>query len=254
MHRRAIAQMAELHFAPTEMARAALTAEGIAPGTIHVTGNTGIDALLATSRAMARTPGLRAMFARTFAMVDPTRALVLATMHRRENHGRGISQFIAALRELATTEAVDIVLPMHPHPAVGAVIEARLGDVRGVHLVPPLDYPAFIHLLGEAHLVLTDSGGIQEEAPAFGVPVLVMRDVTERPEGVSAGVAQIVGTDRTAIVAAVRALLHDKSAYARMARAVLPYGDGRATDRAIAVLDRVYGGAEPGMRMRANRR
>jgi UDP-N-acetylglucosamine 2-epimerase (non-hydrolysing) len=253
MHRRAIAQIASLHFAPTEAARLALHGEGIDAARIHVTGNTGIDALLATARAIGRAPELRAAFAHEFAGRDPARALVLATMHRRENHGHGIAQFIAALRDLAAQDHVDIVVPLHPHPAVGAVIIAQLTGVPHIRLVPPLDYPAFIHLLGQAHVVITDSGGIQEEAPALGVPVLVLRDVTERSEGVAAGVAQVIGTSRTAIVDAVRALLHDETAHARMARAVFPYGDGRATDRIIAVLDRVFGNAteEPVRRTRA---
>ena len=241
-HRRAIAQFAALHFAPTPAARTALLAEGIAADRIHVSGNTGIDALHATAAALARAPAVTALLDREFAMLDPARRLLLLTIHRRENHGARLASVIAAVRMLAQSETLDIVVPVHPHPAVSAAVQRGLGGVAGVHLVPPLDYPAFIHLLQRAALVLTDSGGVQEEAPAFGVPVLVLRETTERPEGIAAGVARLVGTDTSAIVAAVRSLLDDRAAHLAMARASLPYGDGHAAERIVAVLTREYGG------------
>lgn len=241
MQRRAIAQFASLHFAPTSAAQAALVAEGIAADRIYISGNTGIDALHATAAATARAPAAAAAIARDFAMLDPEKRLLLLTVHRRENHGARLESVIDAVRTLAASEDVQFVVPIHPHPTVSAAIGRGLGDVAGVHLVPPLDYPAFIHLLQRAALVLTDSGGVQEEAPAFGVPVLVLRETTERPEGVAAGVARLVGTDGATIIAAVRHLLHDKVAHKRMARATLPYGDGHASKRIVAVLTREFG-------------
>ena len=242
MHRRAIAQLAALHFAPTPAAAAALRAEGIAAARIHLTGNTVIDALHATAAAIDRAPQLAARLRQGLPRVAPPRRLLLLTIHRRENHGARLAAVIAAVRALAAAAPVEFIIPVHPHPAVGRVIQSRLAGVAHVHLVPPLDYPAFIQLLRRAALVLTDSGGVQEEAPAFGVPVLVLRDTTERPEGVAAGVARLIGTDTAAIIAAVRDLLDDGAAHERMARAALLYGDGHAAERIVAVLTREFGG------------
>ncbi len=234
MHRRAIAQMADLHFAPTVAAAAALRREGVAAADIHVTGNTGIDALHLTAARLAGDAGLQAALGLRFAGVDWRRPLVLATVHRRENHGARLDSVLLALAVLA--REAEIVLPVHPHPAVAGPVQAVLGGLPGVHLLPPLDYPAFLWLLQRATLVLTDSGGVQEEAPALGIPALVLRDVTERSEGIASGNARLVGTDTAAILAAVGELLGDAEARARMCEAALPYGAGDAARQIVEVM------------------
>lgn len=234
MHRRAIAQMADLHFAPTAHAAAALRREGVAPHTIHVTGNTGIDALHLTAARLAGDVGLQAALGMRFAGIDARRPLLLATIHRRENHGERLDSVLLALAVLA--RAAEIVLPVHPHPAVAGPVNAVLGGLPGVHLLPPLDYPAFLWLMQRATLVLTDSGGVQEEAPALGTPVLVLRDVTERSEGIASGNARLVGTETADILAAVTELLGDASARGRMAAAALPYGAGDAARQIVDVM------------------
>ncbi len=234
MHRKAIAQMSSLHFAPTASARSALIAEAIDPAAIHVTGNTGIDALHLVETRLLVDHGLAARIAHRFAAVDLRRPLVLATVHRRENHGARLDGILAALAILA--RHAEIVLPVHPHPAISGPAQAVLAGRAGVHLLPPLDHPAFVWLLQRAALVLTDSGGVQEEAPALGVPALVLRDVTERREGIATGNARLVGTDPAAIVAAVEELLADSRAIGRMGEASLPYGAGDAAIRIVDVL------------------
>ena len=241
MHRRAIGQMADVHFAPTAAARAALLAEGIAPDAIHVTGNTGIDALHLMQARLAGNPALTAALAARFADINPARPLLLVTVHRRENHGRRLDDILAALAVLSRD--AEIVLPVHPHPAIAAPVQAALGGLPGVHLLPPLDYPAFVWLMQRATLALTDSGGVQEEAPALGLPVLVLRDVTERREGLHSGNARLVGTDRAAIIAAASGLLADDAAIGRMGEAALPYGAGDAAARIVDVMLSRFGGA-----------
>jgi UDP-N-acetylglucosamine 2-epimerase (non-hydrolysing) len=233
-NRRMIAPLADLHFAPTDTAAAALRREGIDRG-VHVTGNTGIDALHATCERIAARPSLTAA-------LDPLRArlagrkLVLVTMHRRESLGDGMRRVAAALAQIARRPDVAILFPVHPHPGIGAIIDGVLGDCANVLRVPPLDYPAFVAALALAHVVLTDSGGVQEEAPALGTPVLVLRDTTERPEGVAAGTARLVGTRTAAIVAAAAELLDDPDRHRAMARAHSPFGDGRAAVRIADLL------------------
>lgn len=234
MHRRAIAQLADLHFAPTPAARAALLAEGVLPTAVHVTGNTGIDALRQMQARLRREPALAAALALRFGGIDRSRPMILATVHRRENHGVRLASVLAALSDLAGQ--AEIVVPVHPHPAVAGPIHRALGGRAGVHLLPPLDYPAFVWLMEQAALALTDSGGVQEEAPALGLPVLVLRDVTERREGVDSGNARLVGTDTAAIVAAGRGLLADRVSLSRMGEAALPYGAGDAAARICDVL------------------
>ena len=195
---------------------------------MHLTGNTVIDALLQTVRPdyRFRTPALAAL--------DPARRLVLVTTHRRESFGAPLRSICAAIRELAERfPELQFVLPVHPNPEVKRTVEELLCDLPGMHLIPPVDYLEFVHLMARADLVLTDSGGVQEEAPSLGKPVLVLREVTERPEGVEAGTARVVGTDRARIVAAATELLTSPEAYARMANAVNPYGDGRASERIL---------------------
>ena len=241
MHRRLIAQIAAVHFAPTETARAALLGEGVAAGSIHVTGNTGIDALQWMQTRIADDPALAAGLALRFARIDPARPMILATVHRRENHGAPLGRILAALSDLAAD--AEIVLPVHPHPAVAGPVLKALAGREGVHLLPPLDYPGFVWLLRRATLVLTDSGGVQEEAPALGVPALVLRSVTERREGIDSGNALLVGTQRAAIVAAARDLLFQPLALGRMSEPALPYGDGSAAERIADVLERTFGRA-----------
>nr|WP_310522925.1 UDP-N-acetylglucosamine 2-epimerase (non-hydrolyzing) [Polymorphobacter sp.] len=236
MHRRAIGQMADVHFAPTVAARDALLREGVAAGAVHVTGNTGIDALRLVEARLARDAG--EVIARRFAAIDWQRPVILATVHRRENHGVRLDSVLRALAALAGE--AEIVVPVHPHPSVVGPVRAVLGGMAGVHLLPPLEYPAFVWLLGRATLVLTDSGGVQEEAPALGVPVLVLRDVTERREGLDSGNARLVGTQAHEIVAAVRGLLGDARAMGRMGQAALPYGAGDAARRIVDVMERDF--------------
>lgn len=233
-HRRLIAQLAGLHFAPTAAARMALLAEGIAPDTVHVTGNTGIDALHLMQSRLAREPALAAAIAKRFAAVDRRRPLILVTAHRRENHGARLAAILAAVGVLAAE--AEMVVTLHPNPAVSGPTIAVLGSIPGVHLLPPLEYPEFVWLMSQATLALTDSGGVQEEAPALGLPVLVLRDVTERHEGVASGNARLVGTETAAIVAAVRGLLADTGALQRMGEAALPYGAGDASRQIVDVL------------------
>jgi UDP-N-acetylglucosamine 2-epimerase (non-hydrolysing) len=241
MHRRAIAQLADLHLAPTAAARTALTGEGVAPHNIHVTGNTGIDALYLVRDRLARDAVAGARLARRFAGIDRSRPLIVATMHRRESHGAPLAGMLAAMADLASV--AEVVIPVHPNPDVAGPALAALGSIKGVHLLPPLDYPAFIWLLGQATLAITDSGGVQEEAPALGVPVLVMRAVTERGEGIATGNARLVGTDRNAIVAAAMQILGDAAAWARMAEPALPYGCGDAAGQIAGLLVSRFGGA-----------
>lgn len=238
--RRLIAQLADRHFAPTRAARDHLLREGIAAETIEVSGNTGIDALRLVEHAVDADAETRARAAAALPRLDPTRPLLVVTAHRRENHGTPLARIAAALAVLAVGDGVEIVLPVHPHPAVRAAF-APLADIPHIHLVPPLPYPAFILLLRRASVVLTDSGGVQEEAPALGVPALVLRDVTERDEGLASGNTRLVGTETAAIVTATRALLDDGILLARMSEPAHPYGSGQSATHIVASLDRLYG-------------
>jgi UDP-N-acetylglucosamine 2-epimerase (non-hydrolysing) len=236
-NRRMTATLAALHFAPTAQARANLLAEGVRDATIHVTGNTVIDALLLAKAQLDGDAPLRAAIAAQFPMLRPRARLVLITGHRRENFGAGFVRIAQAICELARRHpAVDFVYPLHLNPQVRAPVQQLLGAVANVHLIAPQDYLPFVWLMQRAQLILTDSGGIQEEAPALGKPVLVMRDTTERPEALAAGTVRLVGTDCAAIVAGVSELLGDPAAYRRMAQAQNPYGDGRAAERIVAAL------------------
>ena len=242
MHRRVIAQLAAIHFAPTAAAAMALRHEGIPANAIHLTGNTGIDALHLMAARLAREPVLGAAIAQRFAAIDPARPLLLVTVHRRENHGERLDDILAALSILA--DKVEVCLPVHPHPAIAGPVRARLGSRPGVHLLPPLDYPAFVWLMQRATLALTDSGGVQEEAPALGLPVFVLRNVTERCEGIESGNACLIGTDTAGILVAVNGLLSDARAISRMSEAALPYGTGDAARRIVDVLQAGFGGVQ----------
>jgi UDP-N-acetylglucosamine 2-epimerase (non-hydrolysing) len=233
VNRRMTSVIATHHFAPTERARRNLLAEGVSDEAILVTGNTVIDALLAvTAQKPPRAPRLPLRGGR----------MILVTAHRRENFGAPMLEIFAALRELAERYAdVDLVYPVHPNPNVDGPARRELSGVAGVHLLAPLEYKPFADLLSGATLVLTDSGGIQEEAPSLGKPVLVLRDETERPEAVEAGTVRLVGPHRETIVRAASELLDSPEAYARMARAVNPYGDGRAAGRIAKRVKEILG-------------
>lgn len=232
-----IDSVAELLWAPTERAAENLRrekpeGEGHARH-VEVTGNSGIDALLYVAE---RVQGDE--LAGLGLSLDPAKKLVLVTGHRRESFGDGFARICDALSAIAARGDAEIVYPVHLNPQVKTVVEARLGDTSAIHLIPPVDYVQMVALMKAAHLVLTDSGGIQEEAPALGKPVLVMRDVTERPEAVETGVASLVGTDPVVIIAEVARLLEDEAYYNSRARAVFPYGDGTASAKIAASVAR----------------
>ena len=230
VNRKIIGTIAALHFAPTETSAAALRAENVAADVIHVTGNTVIDALQWVSARIEAEPALASGFAELEARI------IGVTSHRRENFGGGLEAIAEAIRQIAAREGVALIFPVHPNPNVRGVMERALGGLSNVALIEPLDYPHFARLLGLAEIMLTDSGGVQEEAPALGKPVLVMRETTERPEGVEAGTARLVGTDTARIVSEIFTLLDDKAAYSAMARAHNPFGDGHAARRIVELL------------------
>ena len=235
VNRRIVAPIAALHFAPTETSAEALRRETIAPDTIHVTGNTVIDALHWTRAKVAANAGLAAGLdgiAARFA----GRRIVLVTTHRRENFGDGMASIARAIGRIAARSDVAVLFPVHPNPNVVSVMDEILGDRENVARIEPLDYPHFVRALAMADIVLTDSGGVQEEAPALGKPVLVMRETTERPEGVAAGTARLIGTGEDRIVSEIFTLLDDTAAYAAMARAHNPFGDGRAAARIAEII------------------
>ncbi|MFT3965949.1 MAG: UDP-N-acetylglucosamine 2-epimerase (non-hydrolyzing) [Sphingobium sp.] len=235
VNRRVVACIADLNFAPTEAAANALRAENRDEAGIHVTGNTVIDALLATRARIAEEPGLAAAFAPVAAPFEGKRVIAV-TSHRRENFGGGMEAIAGAIRDIAQRPDVAVIFPVHPNPNVRRVMDDALADLANVAMIDPLDYPNFVALLDRCEIVLTDSGGVQEEAPSLGKPVLVMRETTERPEGVEAGTARLVGTDRARIVAELTRLLDDRDAYEAMARAHNPFGDGHAAERIARVI------------------
>lgn len=236
LNRRIAGDIATWHFAPTTEARDNLLAEGKDPGSIFVTGNTVIDTLLYFSDQMDADLTLNAELAARFPFLDARKKLVLVTGHRRENHGGGIERICTALKVLATRGDVQIVYPVHPNPQVRGVVEAQLSGVPNIFLIEPQDYLPFLYLQKHSYLVLTDSGGVQEEAPSLGKPVLVLRENTERPEGVAGGTARLVGTEVDLIVSSATRLLDDPSAYRSMAERHNPYGDGRASARILKEL------------------
>ena len=237
VNRKVTGAVADLHFAPTETAAAALRAENVAAEAIHITGNTVIDALLATKARIDEEPALAAGLAPLLARFAGKR-IVAVTSHRRENFGDGMKAIADAIAAIAARPDVAVVFPVHPNPHVRAAMEPILGSLANVALIDPLDYPHFVHLLASSELVLTDSGGVQEEAPSLGKPVLVMRETTERPEGIEAGTARLVGTNKDRIVSEIFSLLDDEEAYAAMARAHNPFGDGTAGEQIAEIVAR----------------
>lgn len=224
MNRKLIGSMAALHFAPTTTAKNHLLSENIPPEKIFVTGNTVIDALHFTLKN-SKSP--------VFDYIDPTKKMILVTGHRRENFGEGFQSICKALRKISERSDIQIVYPVHLNPNVQAPVRSILGGAKNIHLIEPVDYITFVFLMEKAHLILTDSGGVQEEAPSLGKPVLVMREVTERPEGIEAGTARLVGTDEAKIIREIELLLDDPAQYKIMAQAHNPYGDGRAAERIV---------------------
>ena len=235
VNRRVVGSFAALHCAPTQTARDALLRENVEAATVHVTGNTVIDALRWVTQRVSEQPALAAGLAELEARFAGKRIIGMTT-HRRENFGEGMENIAAAVQRLAARDDVAIIFPVHLNPNVRAVMNARLAGLDNVALIEPLDYPHFARLLDISHLMLTDSGGVQEEAPALGKPVLVMRETTERPEGIAAGTAKLVGTDPDAIVREAARLLDDEAAYAAMARAHNPFGDGHSAARIADLL------------------
>ncbi len=240
VNRKIIGAIASLHFAPTGVSEAALLAENVSPERIHVTGNTVIDALHWVGARIEEAPELVSGLAELEARFAGKR-IIGVTSHRRENFGGGLEAIAEAVRQIAARDDVAVIFPVHPNPNVRKVMDAALAGLANVALIEPLDYPHFAHLLGMAEIMLTDSGGVQEEAPALGKPVLVMRETTERPEGVSAGTARLVGTDTARIVSEIFRLLDDSSAYESMARAHNPFGDGHAARRIVELIGHEIG-------------
>jgi UDP-N-acetylglucosamine 2-epimerase (non-hydrolysing) len=233
MNRRLTAPLTKLHFAPTASSRANLLREGVPDEAIHVTGNTVIDALLQMAERIQSDATLQEQMHRRFSFLDPARPMVLVTGHRRENFGDGFERICKALGTIARRRDVQIVYPVHLNPNVQEPVRRHLSGLENVHLIEPQDYLPFVYLMQQAHVILTDSGGVQEEAPSLGKPVLVMRDTTERPEAVDAGTVRLVGTDEERIVGAVENLLDDPAEYLRMSEAHNPYGDGMACQRIV---------------------
>ncbi|CAH1669228.1 UDP-N-acetylglucosamine 2-epimerase [Hyphomicrobiales bacterium] len=235
VNRKIVSAIADQHFAPTQRAARALHAENVPQERVHVTGNTVVDALLFTKALVEKDPLLASRWD-DIRQRHRDRRIILVTCHRRENFGDGVLNIIKALKAILVREDVAIVLPVHPNPNVRDVFEAHLADHPRVVLISPQEYTDFVGLLAMSYLVLTDSGGVQEEAPTFGKPVLVMRETTERPEGVEAGTARLVGADCDRVVAETLHLLDDEERYAAMARSHNPFGDGRASERIVKVL------------------
>lgn len=236
MNRGIVGRIAALHFAPTQRARQSLLNEAIDERSIHVTGNTVIDALHYVIAKLYTDPNLRSEFIQRFSFLDPSKRLILVTGHRRENFGGGFERICTALKTLSKRSDVQIVYPVHLNPAVQGPVRRILSKAPNVVLIEPLDYLPFVYLMNQAHIVITDSGGVQEEAPSLGKPVLVMRDTTERPEAVEAGTVRLVGTDVRKIVGETQRLLDDDAAYQRMAHAINPYGDGQASERILTTI------------------
>lgn len=234
VNRKVTGAVADLHFAPTDTAAAALRAENVSENCIHVTGNTVIDALMFARAKLAADPALAPVVAPLTARFAGRR-IIAVTAHRRENFGAGMAQIASALQQLASRPDVAIIYPLHPNPNVVEVMRPALAGYDNIALIDPLDYLDFVAMMEVCDIVLTDSGGIQEEAPALGKPVLVMRDTTERPEGIAAGTARLVGADANVIITETNRLLDDEVAYSGMAKAHNPYGDGTAS-RQIATI------------------
>lgn len=236
MTRRVTALISNINFAPTEAAKANLLSEGIPEKNIVLSGNTGVDALFYMRDQIESDLQLKRQLQQQFSYLDPKKKLIIATAHRRENHGEGIATICNALKTLVATEEVQIIFPIHHHPKVKHPVLAALSETENIFLVDQIDYRAFVYLLLSCHFIITDSGGIQEEAPSLGKPVLVTRYSTERQEAITAGSSILVGPDHNAIHANASKLLHDPVFYKEKSKTSNPFGDGKACDRIIAAI------------------
>lgn len=236
VNRRLIDVIADQYYTPTAQTRDNLLREGAQRDAVHLTGNTVIDALLMMAHRVESDPALAASLGASFSYLDPHRPLLLVTGHRRENFGQPLVDICAAISELAQAHPLQVVYPVHPNPNVRGPVREMLADTPHVHLVEPLDYLPFVYLMKRSHAILTDSGGIQEEAPSLGKPVFVTRNVTERPEAVAAGTVELVGTDRSMIVERVGRVFTADGGHQQMSRRINPYGDGRASSRIADLL------------------
>lgn len=240
-NRKLTGSLAKHHFAPTDTSRNNLLAEGVNYGDVIVTGNTVIDALLEVVEKLDRDHGLQEEMQSQFSFLRPGARLVLITGHRRESFGGGFERICEAIAQVAKENPdVDLLYPVHLNPNVREPVHRLLDKLDNVHLIEPTDYLPFVYLMNRSSIILTDSGGIQEEAPSLGKPVLVMRDTTERPEAVDAGTVKLVGTDVTRIVSELTELLNDEAAYKKMSFAHNPYGDGKACSRILDALQRTH--------------
>ena len=240
-NRKLTATLADIHFAPTVSARDNLLAENVSASKIFVTGNTVIDALHYTVKRIETQKSLGQKLSVKFDFVDFSKNVILVTGHRRENHGEGIHNLCKALQLISNSHVeCEIVFPVHLNPAVLGPVQKHLGKIENIHLVEPLDYTDFIYLMSKSYLVISDSGGIQEEAPSLGKPVLVTRETTERPEAVAAGTVELVGTNTKKIVSTTLSLFEDKQKYIQMSSSLNPYGDGRASERILKILKDVH--------------
>ena len=235
VNRKIIGSIADQHFAPTQVSASALKAEAVPDDNVFVTGNTVIDALYWITDRISHRPELGASLASLEARFKGKKIIGITT-HRRENFGDGMENIALAIKAIAARDDVACIFPVHLNPNVRTVMERMLGTEPNVAMIEPLDYPSFARLLSISHIMLTDSGGVQEEAPALGKPVLVMRDTTERPEGVTAGTAKLIGTDKNRIISEIFTLLDDDNAYSAMARAHNPFGDGKARQRIAEII------------------
>ena len=240
IYRRLITQTADLFFPPTKESAKILLDEGIEKKRVVVTGNTGIDALMMRLKEIKKDSRKYWEYFGENYEIAPHPRMILVTGHRRENFGAGMKDICLALRDVAEKEDVLIVYPVHLNPNVQQPVKEILGGIGNIKLIPPQDYNNFLHLMYNSFFIVTDSGGVQEEAPSLGKPLLVMRNVTERPEGVAAGNAVLVGTDRKKITGWCGRLLHDRKAYGRMSRAGNPYGDGKASGRILKAINRFF--------------
>jgi UDP-N-acetylglucosamine 2-epimerase (non-hydrolysing) len=239
VNRRLTSHLADWHFAPTDWARENLLTEGIPADRVFVVGNTGIDALFEVLHRLDEGSVSVLLPASVDEAIKTSQRIILVTGHRRESFGAGFTRMCEAFRCIVERNAdVSVVYPVHLNPNVQEPVHEILGGVARIHLTDPVDYPSFVALMRSSELILTDSGGVQEEAPSIGKPVLVMREKTERPEGVRAGVARLVGTSTERIVGETELLLRDRTEYEAMARAQNPYGDGRSADRIAEILSR----------------
>lgn len=236
INRKLTGALTQLHFAPTEKSQQNLLAENISQDNIFVTGNSVIDALLQVVEIIETNSELNQKLQSQFEFIDPSKKLILVTGHRRESFGGGFERICQALKSLAQRDDVQVIYPVHLNPNVKEPVDRILADVDNVHLIAPLDYLPFVYLMSRSYLILTDSGGVQEEAPSLGKPVLVMRDTTERPEAIQAGTVKLVGTDLDYIVEQAIKLLDDPQEYKSMSVAHNPYGDGKACARIADII------------------